>query len=749
MPSIILRPTFVKDLDGLKRSARKTYQRASEILVEIQRDIQPTAPRRSETRIPKCHKFELPDGYRLVLQEGDTGNTMVALVAGTHDHVDSFLDGHKGFVFDGKTGRVRELRLATAAETAVEMVPSVDLQSDQTSGAAQPHSPLFADFSEEMLLRLGVPDNRLSSVRDCGDPNSLECMALLQELADYAPRAADALLSFATGNSATRQTVLDLAMGSAQLTEQFPEGAISRLSDASEEFLTFDDPAELQEVLERGTFEQWQLFLHPDQRALVQRIFSGPARLRGISGSGKTVVALHRARRLAKDALVRGEKVLFTTFDKGLASAASRLLDALCGPERAAIEVTHLHRWCLDFLAFRGLASPKYSPDESRRLRREAITNISSAQQNSLKTISPDYLWSEIDFLMGRFLHDEAENYLTTDRSGRGRALTPEQRRAILAIYLWYHKTLLAEHFVEPAEFVRMAYRQRRTGEQTLENYSAVIVDEVQDISEIALKLLYSIVGDRPDGLLLVGDTTQRIFTRGYSLRGLGIDIAGRALVLRKNYRNTRQILQAAFPLVENEWKEDLAQADISLADARPEFSIREGCRPIVVRCADEASEARFLTTEIATLLKYQHYSPRDICVLGRNRHYRELALASLRAADIPAYAFRDPEAGEVSPDQNAVRVSSLHGAKGHEFGSVFVTGAVDGVIPLRSAVESQNVSLEAAVLYVGMTRARDLLYLSHSSTDRNGKTQRRSSFIDMIEKWCDFAEYRPRHDLS
>jgi len=174
-----------------------------------------------------------------------------------------------------------------------------------------------------------------------------------------------------------------------------------------------------------------------------------------------------------------------------------------------------------------------------------------------------------------------------------------------------------------------MAYRQRLKGEPTLANYSAVIVDEVQDISEIGLRLLHSVVGDGPDGLLLVGDATQRIFTRGYSLKGLGIDITGRGLVLRKNYRNTRQILQAAFPLVENEWKEDIAQAEVSIADASPEFSVREGCRPIVVQCPNEESEGRFLATEIAALLKYRHYTPRDICVFWRYQFCTELARQS------------------------------------------------------------------------------------------------------------------------
>ena len=562
-------------------------------------------------------------------------------------------------------------------------------------------------------------------------------------ICEVAPRAADALLAFATGNSETQRTVLDLAAGSAQLTDEFPEAALIHLSGGSEEFVTFDDPADLEQVLEHSTLEQWQLFLHPDQRSLVQRTFSGPARLRGISGSGKTVVALHRARSLAKKALQRGGKVLFTTFDKGLAASASHLLDTLCGPERSAIEVTHLHRWCLDYLLFRGIPSPRYSPDVSRELQRQALAGLTPAFQSSLKSIPHEYIWDEIDFLMGRFLHEEAERYLATDRSGRGRGLVPEQRRAILHLYLSYHSALLSRGFVEPAEFVRMAYRQLRDGGQTQTDYSAVIVDEVQDISEIALRMLHSLVGDRSDGLLLVGDATQRIFTRGYTLKGLGIDISGRGVVLRKNYRNTKQILEAAFPLVEREWKEDLVQAEVAEMDACPEFSVREGCRPIIVRCQDEAAEQRFLASEIAALLKYKHYTPRDICVLARNKHYRELAAESLKRAGIPAYPFRDPEAGEVLPDQDAIRVGSLHSAKGHEFGSVFIVGFVEGIIPLKTAIDTQTLSSEAAVLYVGMTRARDLLFLSFSKSDRNRKSRSLSSFAELIGPFCDFAEFR------
>ena len=736
MPKVTLRQTFTKDLDGLRRSSRKHYQRACEILLELQRDKEPSAQRRSESRIPECVKYELPDGYRLVLQRAEKGGALVALAVGTHDHVESFLDGHKGYVFDPKSMRVRELRLATSNETSIDIAPSPDLLSRTTSEPSVDR--VFDSLSQEMLVRLGVPSNFTERVRRIEDPNSLDCMMVLEDLAEHAPSAADALLSFATGNLATRQAVIEVATGNANLLQQFPAAAIDEPGASTEEFVTFKDPEGLAHVLDYGTLQQWQLFLHPDQRQLVEKSFAGPARLRGISGSGKTVVALHRARRLALDAHKSGKFVLFTTYDKGLTAAASTLLDSLCGPERSWIEVTHLHRWCLDYIAFRGIQRPRYSPEASREVQAKVLASLPPRVQEALAVLPRDYLWQEIEFLMGRFLHEDVEKYLHTDRTGRGRALTLDQRRAILDLYQAFHSGLFARGYVEPAEFVRIAYRLRQENQPTEKEYSTVIVDEMQDLSEIGLRVLHSLVGNRTDGLMLVGDTTQRIFTRGYSLKGLGIDISGRGIVLRKNYRNTRQILEAAFPLVAAEWKEDATQAGLSVAEAQPEFSVREGMKPIVVRCKNEKAEERFLGAEVGALLKYRHYTPRDICIVARNRHYRELAVAALRGAGIPVYQSQRSAIGEVSADENAVRVSSLHGAKGHEFGTVFVVGVVDGVVPLSNAVQVP----EAAVLYVGMTRARDLLYLSYSEENSVGVRRKRSTFIDRIAGAVDEVEF-------
>lgn len=742
MPKLTLSKSFQKDLDGLRRSSRKHYQRTCELLFELQRDQAPSAHRRSESRIPECIKYELPDGYRLVLQKAENASALIALVVGKHDHVESYLDGHKGYVFDAKSGRVRALSLATSDKTSIDITPSAAVQSrvDPTPSDA----PVFGPLSPEMLARIGVPKDLVGSLLNITDANGLECMKVLQEIADHEERAADNLLSFATGNSETRQAVLDAANGNATVLEQFPAAAIESPSASSEEFVTFSDPEDLFHVLRYGTLQQWQLFLHPDQSQLVNRSLSGPARLRGISGSGKTVVALHRARRLAIKARRTGQRILFTTFNKGLASAAGVLLRSLCGAELTSIEVTHVHRWCLDYIYFRTGKNPRFSPGSTTLARERVLSEMSPQTQQVLASIKPDYLWDEIAFLMGRFLHEETDNYLTTDRTGRGRPITSEQRKEILGLYQKYYRRLSEQGIVEPAEFVRMAYKLRLKNEPPRHDYAAVIVDEMQDLSEIELRLLHSLVGDRQDGLLLVGDMTQRVYTRGYSLRGLGIDIAGRGIVLRKNYRNTRQILEAAFPLVRAEWEEDIAQTGGVVSEANPEFSVREGMKPIVVSCRDEAAEGRFLTSEIVALLNFDHYRPSDICIVARNRRFRTLAMNSLKDANIPVYDFQDPDVRDISFNGgNAVRVSTLHGAKGHEFGTVFLVGVVDGVMPQASARDRESLASEAALLYVAMTRARDLVYLSYSETSRAGFWSRRSRFIDRIADMVDEVSFQ------
>lgn len=223
-------------------------------------------------------------------------------------------------------------------------------------------------------------------------------------------------------------------------------------------------------------------------------------------------------------------------------------------------------------------------------------------------------------------------------------------------------------------------------------------------------------------------------------MAGLGIDISGRSIVLRKNYRNTRQILEAAFPLVLGDWEAEAVSAGLSPIDCRPEFSAREGSRPIIVRCATLNEELMFVAREIAFLMVYDHYSAKDICVLARTKDYRQRVLDGLKECGIPAREFR---ADHEEEGFDGVGVSTLHNAKGHEYKAVFIVGMSEGIFPQPS---TEEVATERALLYVGMTRARDLLYLSHSES-LDGKPAPRSSFLAVIREACDPYVFRSSQD--
>jgi superfamily I DNA/RNA helicase/mRNA-degrading endonuclease YafQ of YafQ-DinJ toxin-antitoxin module len=749
MAKLFFTKVFIKDLNALKTKHSNNYRKANSVLMELQRGEQPSAHLRDETRIPKALKFQLDPDFRLLFQRVDGEDTLIALSVGNHDHVDSFLDGHKGWVFDPTTGNIREMRLATATEEATQVVASQSLQVEKpevplTQPPAAPPA-VFADFMTEMFNKLDISTELIGKLSTFTDPNDFELLSLLMELESLNKTAADLFLSYLTGDMASRQNVLRIARGEADYKASLTTEEIRRAEQNTDELISYGDPDELRDILERGTFEQWQLFLHPDQKSLVARKFAGPARIRGISGSGKTVVGLHRARYLARKFAGTNCKVLYTTFNKALTQSASNLLDSLCSlEERQHIEVTHLHRWCLDYLEFTGLGHPLYKPDYVEAAKREAWNALSGGLRASLKTLPPEYVWDEIEFIYGRFMHDEITAYLKTDRTGRGRAITETQREAFLRLYKYYIEKLAVVRCVDFPEFVRLAYRQLLKNNVPENTYAAVIVDEVQDISEIGIKLLHRLVANATDGLLLIGDGTQRIYTRGFSLRDLGIEVSGRAVVLTKNYRNTQQILEAAFLLVEDEWASEMSSAQADPKQCLPQFSNRQGQKPIIVKCGSTEEEAEFLCREIKYLLQFEGYQPSRICVMARDRAYRQLVFDACRAVGLPVCMYTAEADPNVEPDREGVRISSLHSAKGHEYAAVFIVGCVDGVIPMRTATEPDDIASERAVLYVGMTRARDILYLSFSES-QNGKPLKPSPFLKIIQDKCEQMLFFPK----
>jgi superfamily I DNA/RNA helicase len=199
---------------------------------------------------------------------------------------------------------------------------------------------------------------------------------------------------------------------------------------------------------------------------------------------------------------------------------------------------------------------------------------------------------------------------------------------------------------------------------------------------------------------------------------------------LRKNYRNTFEILRAAYALIERYEFADADDDDFAGPSA-PDYAKRRGERPRLVKCQTLRDEAELIGDEIATTIQHGG-RPAQICVIGTNPSARRLAERALADRNIPTAELRE----DVGFESDNVKISTIESAKGHEFGSVYVFGLVEGALP-HAGVEEAEMAREAARLYVAMTRARDSLCLSYN-TQRHGP----SRFLLPVQPFCDELEY-------
>jgi hypothetical protein len=556
-----------------------------------------------------------------------------------------------------------------------------------------------------------------------------------------------------TGSAAERIEIEALLRGERTQTTALGPEQLEAIEAQSDMYVDLDDLPSEKVAFEELPFEDWMLYLHPGQKALVSREFNGPARLRGVSGSGKTVVAIHRAREAARRNL-RSEakgKVLFITYNRSLSDLVSRLLKRLCTPrEFAQIEVVTHGRWCQDYLKFRTGSPMAWNDATGEKVWKEVIgkylpqlhqsgfcLQVNTREAISTKDADVQFLSDEIDFIYGKFLHTESSEYLTVGRIGRGRPLGPNQRSLVLKIYTDLVEGLAKSKHFDAREMPRAAYQLLIKGEAPQISYTDILVDEMQDLSDMELRVLQAI--EQLSGqLFLVGDGAQQIYRRGQSLKQVGISVAGRGFILRKNYRNTAEITAAASMLRTAQgigrFDEDAAASQTM---AIP--SAVSGERPCILICRTPEEERQLVVREIKYLTKKLGLQKGEICCLARSSPARLALLTALKAAGISA---RDYRIDDGLADGDSVLVSTLHNSKGHEFRAVFLLGLTEGTVPHVYSQEPEEMEREAALFYVAMTRAKELLYLSYPVKTANDKKAYPSRFLADLGETVDHIDF-------
>ena len=460
----------------------------------------------------------------------------------------------------------------------------------------------------------------------------------------------------------------------------------------------------LAEGLRRAPIEDWMAFLHPEQARIVRRTFSGPVRIRGAAGTGKTVVALHRAAHIAR---ITGQRVLVTTYVRTLPKVMEALMLRLAPDVADRIDFRSVHGFAYDVLTSR-TGPIAIDAEGADRIFKDLWDRLGKDSPLGKIDPTPGYWQDEIRYVLkGRGLTDFAD-YAVLPRLGRFRALSGEQRALVWNLYREY-EIALQEHEIFDWEDVILE-AEASLAQQPLTGYGAVIVDEAQDLSCAMIRMLHGLAGDSPDALTLVSDGQQTIYPGGYTLAEAGVAIQGRGVVLSTNYRNTAEIAEFAGSLVQGDRAPDIEGS--GRAADQPADVPRHGGRPVYTVFSSRSVHDKSLVERIRRVVADNDTELGDIGVLALYSWHAREAAEALAEAGIPTVELEKYDGHSV----DAVKVGTIKRSKGLEFKEVLVVRTpphlvqADVIDPDEAAAERRL--LQRRELYVAMTRARDGLWV-------------------------------------
>jgi len=540
---------------------------------------------------------------------------------------------------------------------------------------------LLDHHTDDYLISLGLPPDWLSALRMVTHEDQL-----LEMISGLPEDVGERLFLVAAG-----QIVAPPAPA--------PAGGTSLDSpDTRRRFYVVENEEDLRAAL-AAPLARWIAFLHPTQRNVAEGRFSGPVKVTGSAGTGKTVAAMHRARHLSR----QGRKILLTTFVNTLAENLKRNLQLFCtSEEMERITVSTVHSEALRLV--------QQVDRKTRAATRDYVKERIEANAGlAAGAFDVAFLLAEWEGVIGLHGITSWEEYLRVRRTGRGRPLSAKERKSVWSVMERVHAELARDHRLDFQSLCRQARTLLEEG-RVRSPYDSVVVDEVQDLSVQEIRMLAALAGEGPDRLLVAGDAGQRIHPGGFSLKALGVNTVGRSFVLRLNYRTTEQIRRFADQLL-GEVDDELEEGTDARSGTR---SLLKGPAPHLQGFSTIEAQVRWVTERVAQELQ-GGLSPEDIAIFARQVKTLEGFRDALDVRSIPTTSL------QLNREASGIRLGSMHRAKGLEFKSVFAVEVSEAELPSPAVLDAcgdpadreQTLANEKRLLYVALTRARDEVFVT------------------------------------
>ena len=584
------------------------------------------------------------------------------------------------------TGAMQLVEIRERIKEIDVVQPKVAAPEPSIAPAPKPVKPkLFGNLRKLELMAFGVPEEWVEDVRAADEDSLFDIITHLPQ------EAQEAILRLAVGERPEPPKPLPI------------EADAFTHPDAQRRFRVLTN-IELERALE-FPWEKWTVFLHPAQRALVERSFNGPARVSGSAGTGKTIVALHRAVHLARRS--PESRVLLTTFSTPLANALRSNLRHLIGNEpeigrRISVEAINDLAGRLYTERFRAPIIP--SDDSIKEMLDEA------AKTRGTTSFDKNFVFNEWVDVVDAWNLQSWDAYRDVPRLGRKTRIGGNQREELWSIFGAVRTALDLHGLITwPGVFARLTAEFSNNGKRP---FDFVVADEAQDLGVAPMRFLAALAGGGPDALFLAGDLGQRIFQTPFSWQTLGVDVRGRSHTLRINYRTSHQIRLQADRLL----PQSISDVDGLTESRRGTVSVFNGPPPVVRIVETRDQEIGTVAEWIGARIQ-EGYLPQEIGVFVRSESEIQRACEAVKRAKAEYVKLGE----DLATSPGKVPVGTMHLAKGLEFRGVAVMACDDGILPLEERIEAvtdesdleEVYNTERHLLYVACTRARDRLLVT------------------------------------
>ncbi|SLM31712.1 Superfamily I DNA and RNA helicase [Desulfamplus magnetovallimortis] len=646
----------------------------------------------------KVRGANLPSGYRAIIIAPDKGEIFLLVHIDSHDKAYEWAK-NKRFEVHPKTG-VFQLFDVTEMESMAKnrtATPSKTASSPKTptlskTGAIDENSYFLSSLSHEDLFMAGVPKPLIPAVLAIDSDDAFDA------LIDYLPNdCKDVLTGIACGMSVDE--ALNEMLGLSRIKEEDdvrPEetGDFSNIDhSASFDLVLIDGEEHLKEILE-GSLDEWRIFLHPYQKKMVRWQTKGPMNINGAAGTGKTVVMLHRAVHLANQLEDPNDKILITTFTTNLSITLSDYIYRMDKEAAKKIEVTNLHALARTICLHSGWKGKIGAKSDYDAIWQEIQRSLTGEIPVQMEEIIDEY-WLVVD-VNGIYCEDD---YLSAVRTGRPR-FSRKQKKAIWPVLKKFQTEMKKRNLLT---FEGVVHQARLAVEQgNFRSYRHVLVDEVQDFSLEALRLIRSIAPvDKglSDPLCTVGDGHQRIYRSKIPMSRAGIEIRGRSRRLKINYRTSEQIRRYSHGVLQGMEIDDLNGGSISITGDR---SVFKGPEPFVEQCNNINDECETIISWVQILINEQGLKDHEICITP----YKEQIVTSLTEAGFKIFRLKPRE---IDPGANepGIRMGTMQRIKGLEFRAICLAcGDIND--PMNHMDKASP--LQKCERYVAISRAREYL---------------------------------------